>query len=425
VHLVLSLLAAAPLLDYRVSASKGAEVLDVEVRGAAMALVLDEPVMPYVTVTSDGGTPFRYRFRLKDAARDLNSRKWAFADGAGLYAAPSTWLMHPAEVDPLARFTLSVATPRGVEFVTGFARALPDAGATYEAPLWALGDAPWSGFAPFVLSSETVGGAVVETAIAPGALALRPAQVRAWVRRSAALVAAYYGRFPVSRVAVMVLPCAGEGICFGTAMGNGGAAVLVWLGEKADEETVMKHDWVLPHELTHLALPNLPPYASWLEEGAATYVEPVIRTRMGELTADDFWRQMLEKLPLGLPENGDRGLDRTPTWGRTYWGGALFLFVADIELRKKGQSLPAALRGIVAAGGTQEVRWDLERTFAAGDAATHTNVLTALHARLGTAPGDIDLKKLFKELGVSLIDGAVAYDDGAPLAAIRKAMTGK
>src|SRR5688572_8847753 len=94
------LLAAAPLLEYRVTASKGAELLDVEVRGPGLdaGLTLDGPVLPYVTMTSDGGTPLRYRFRLGDAARELKSRKWAFPDGPGLYAAPSTWLMHPEYV---------------------------------------------------------------------------------------------------------------------------------------------------------------------------------------------------------------------------------------------------------------------------------------------------------------------------------------
>ncbi len=159
------------------------------------------------------------------------------------------------------------------------------------------------------------------------------------------------------------------------------------------------------------------------EEGAATYVEPLIRTRVGELTVDAFWKQMIEMLPEGLPKSGDRGLDRTPTWGRTYWGGALFLFVADVELRKKGSSLDVALRGIVAAGGTQEERWELARTLAAGDAATGTKVLASLHAKLGAAPGDVDLQKLFKQLGVSLEKGVVRYDDRAPLAAIRTAMT--
>src|SRR5262249_49885041 len=149
------------------------------------------------------------------------------------------------------------------------------------------------------------------------------------------------------------------------------------------------------------------------------------RTREGEMTPDAFWDQMLTKLPLGLPEGGDEGLDGTSSWGRTYWGGAMFCFLADVELRQKGSSLDAALKGIIAAGGTQQVQWDLDRMLAAGDAATGTRVLTTLHTKLGNQAGEVDLPSLFKKLGVSLAKGRVMYDDKVPLAAIRKAMLEK
>jgi hypothetical protein len=408
-------LAAAPVIDYRVKVSEKAEVLDVQVRSAAQRLTLDEALVSFVEPT-DGG----YRFKLGDAARAFQSRRFAFTDGPGVYAAPSTWLMHPENADPSARFTLHVETPKGLTFVTGLHRS----GDGYEGPVWALDDAPWSGFAPFMVTSATLGGATIETALAPGKLALTPDQVRAWVARSVNLVAAYYGKFPVPRVAVMVIPGSGDGIGFGTAMGNGGAAVLVWVGAGADLDS-LAHDWVLPHELIHFASPNLARRYTWLEEGLATYVEPVTRTREGEMTADAFWEQMVTKLPLGLPEKGDQGLDNTHTWGRTYWGGALFCFLADVELHQKGKGLEQALQGVIAAGGTQEVQWEIERMLAAGDAATGTQVLTTLHTRMGNRPGDVDLSATFKKLGVALVNDRVVYDDRAPLAAIRKAMTAK
>ena len=39
-------------------------------------------------------------------------------------------------------------------------------------------------------------------------------------------------------------------------------------------------------------------------------------------------------MPKGLPQAGDQGLDNTGTWGREYWGGAMFCLLADIEIRK-------------------------------------------------------------------------------------------
>jgi len=55
-----------------------------------------------------------------------------------------------------------------------------------------------------------------------------------------------------------------------------------------------------------------------------------------------------------LPAAGDRGLDFTPSWGRTYWGGALFCLLADIEIRNAPEIAKAwktHCRAVLAAGG--------------------------------------------------------------------------
>jgi predicted metalloprotease with PDZ domain len=433
---LLALLLAAAPIHYRVVASGGAKTLSVEVKvpaGYGPSFSLDERVAGFVDKPANGagmpcspkGCTLRYRFRLADAAEQLQSRAWAFADGEGLYASPSTWLVKPNTAPADARFSLSVELPKGWSFVTGLHHAA--AVGTWEGPLTALDDAPWSGFAAFALSSVSVGGAKLEVAIAPGALALTPEQVRAWVSRSAGLVSMFYGRFPVSQAAILVLPSNGDGVGFGTAMGNGGASVLIWVGATATPDA-LAHDWVLPHELTHFAFPSLPRENNWLEEGLATWVEPLIRVRMGEISADEFWATLIAKLPLGLPAKGDEGLDHTPTWGRTYWGGALFCFVAELEIRaatKNLKGLDAALRAVVAAGGNQEAAWPIARALEVGDAALGTPVLGPLHERLGGAPGDVDLPALFKRLGVAVVKGKVVYDDEAPDAAIRKALTAR
>ena len=94
-------------------------------------------------------------------------------------------------------------------------------------------------------------------------------------------------------------------------------------------------DWVLTHEMVHLAFPSVPEEHHWIEEGSATYIEPIARARAGDLTPEKVWGDLVDGLPQGLPQPGDRGLDFTPTWGRTYWGGALFCLLADIEIRKR------------------------------------------------------------------------------------------
>ena len=86
-----------------------------------------------------------------------------------------------------------------------------------------------------------------------------------------------------------------------------------------------------------------------MEEGLATYIEPVARVQAGELPAKQIWSDMLDGMRKGEPEPGDQGLDRTHTWGRTYWGGALFCFLADVQIRQQTHNklgLQDALRGI-------------------------------------------------------------------------------
>ena len=135
---------------------------------------------------------------------------------------------------------------------------------------------------------------------------------------------------------------------------------------------------------------------------------------------------MLRDMKQGLPETGDRGLDGTDGWGRTYWGGAMFCLLADVEIRKQTGNragLQQAQRGILAAGGNMEQDWPVARIFKLGDKATGTTVLTDLYAKMGDTAYAPDLDALWRDLGVSMQGGRVSFDDSAPLAPIRRAIT--
>jgi hypothetical protein len=155
-------------------------------------------------------------------------------------------------------------------------------------------------------------------------------------------------------------------------------------------------------------------------------VEPIARARIGLVTDEKYWKDLLWGLPKGLPQEGDEGLDRTPTWGRTYWGGALFWFMADLEIRERtrGQrSLRDALQAILDAGGNATEKWDLHRIIEVGDRATGTTVLKELHDQMGTHPVATPLDAIFEQLGIREQDDRVIFNDNAPLAALRHAMT--
>ena len=188
---------------------------------------------------------------------------------------------------------------------------------------------------------------------------------------------------------------------------------------RAASETVLKNDWILVHEMTHLALPDVPRRSKWLLEGNATYVEPIARAQAGQLDPEEVWRWSVEGMPKGLPEPGDQGLDHTPTWGRTYWGGAMFWLLADVRIRERTHNrlgVQDALRAINRSSGGNTARWSVEQIMAAGDEATGTNVLSALYAEMKATPVSTDLQQLFAELGVGEHDHKIVLDDHAPLA---------
>jgi hypothetical protein len=249
-----------------------------------------------------------------------------------------------------------------------------------------------------------------------------PALLGAWIERSARTVAAFYGGFPVPRVDIVVGAFPGSGVRHARVVLRDHPTIFLQVGRDTTQAQ-LRDDWRLVHEMVHLAFPSVDRQHLWMEEGLATYVEPLARARYGELPEADVWRQWLENMHQGLPEPGDRGLDHTPTWGRTYWGGALFCLLADIQIRKRTQGrkqLADALRGILRAGGRMDRRWPLERALSAGDAATGVPVLRELHAAMKAAPVPVDLEALWRELGVSADANGIRYDDGAPLGALRR-----
>lgn len=267
-----------------------------------------------------------------------------------------------------------------------------------------------------------LGGSVLRVQLESDRFALGPAAVIDWITNSARAIEGYYGAFPVGEARLVVHATRGGGVHGGHTEGGAVPRIDISVGLRATAEDLSRN-WSLAHELVHLALPDLARSHHWLEEGLASYVEPIARARAGLLDEADVWREWLDNLGLGLPGAGDRGLDHTPTWGRTYWGGALFCFQADLEIRQRTAGrfeLRDALRGILAQGGNLTVDWPIERVLRAGDAATGVSVLEPLYAQLKDQPVGFDLEHAWRELGVSEQGGELRFDEGAPLAGIRR-----
>jgi hypothetical protein len=282
---------------------------------------------------------------------------------------------------------------------------------------------PMSGSANLSPTTIKVDDSTVEVEVAPGGLDLPVAKLISWVSAAAKAVTYYYGRFPVREARILIVPVEErEGVLNGTSWGTRPAFTRIYVGQLTDDDD-LKDDWVMTHEMVHYAFPSMSEEHHWIEEGIATYVEPIARLEAGQISAARVWGDLVKGLPFGLPQPGDEGLDHTHTWGRTYWGGAMFCLLADVRIRRETNNrygLRDALRAIVVAGGNMQTTWPLTHALDVGDKAVGVPVLMQLYNEMKTTPVQPDLELLWGKLGVGMKAEAITFDDSAPWAAVRR-----
>jgi len=275
-------------------------------------------------------------------------------------------------------------------------------------------------------STIVIGNSRIDVNIESGEMQASKADLMKWVRWAAESVSAYYGRFPVPQLLLRIVASDGKGVRGGRTFGReNGGFITIHVGKDAQFSDLAR-DWMLTHEMVHLSFPSVAENHHWIEEGIATYVEPIARVRAGHFDTNEMWFEVMRDLHQGLPTEGDQGLDHTHTWGRTYWGGALFCFLADIEIHRETgnkKGLEDALRGILNAGGDISHDWELEKALTIGDQATGVPVLQNLYGKMKDQPYNVDLPALWTQLGIERDGNAVKFLDDAPLAKTREAIT--
>ena len=175
-----------------------------------------------------------------------------------------------------------------------------------------------------------IAGGEIEITLPDEQMAVSKSQLMDWIKTAAGAVSEYYGHFPVPHLTLRVRAGSGSGIGHGVTYPRFGGLILITVGRDTPVDD-LRTDWTLTHEMTHLAFPDMDDDHHWIEEGIATYVEPVARAQVGNMAVKEVWREFIRDMPKGQPAAGDEGLDNTHTWGRTYWGGALFCLVADVH----------------------------------------------------------------------------------------------
>jgi hypothetical protein len=373
-----------------------------------------------------GVVEVHYRFDLTAYARSVDSTSSAVQRGDSVLVLLSGWLLEPRGFGVNPTIDIRVRTAPGLRFAAGLGRT---------GDVWRLArtNVRFAGFTAFgrfhheeiavpapgaLRAAARHEPGTVDLAILDGfAEADRPVLVE-WVKRTVEAEANYWEGATTRHMMVALVPNAGRsGVGFGRSVPGGGASVMIEVGTRV-ERARLYNDWVLVHELIHTGMPYIRGRAQWFMEGAATYVEPIIRARAGWKTEQEVWDEWIGNMPqgtlafsIGLQNSSGR---------QTYWAGAIFMLLADLELRRVTQGaegLEDCLKGALWSGLDPASRVSLDEYVAACDKSTGTKVMAGLVAKHFTKGEKIDLVKLWSDLGVAK---GGAMNDDAPLAKWRK-----
>jgi len=377
--------------------------------------------------TRDGTAHYTLAFRAM--AETMGGYVSADRTVGAIFAEPDAWIAAPEPGDDY-ELSIKFTLPNGGDIAT----SLPFDGERYRISaknLWGAGPTVFGTFeriavevpAPGSLANGTNDTTSIDLVVVGRTLMKRADELHEWVKASALVNAEFWRGFPLETPLLILAPSDGNGITDGRVESNGGVTVIVRVGHRTERDELYQ-DWVLIHEMLHLGSPYMRDTGAWLDEGIATFYEPIIRMRAGWKTREDVWREWIEWMPNGRGAMGEVGLEDSEGGG-IYWGGALFLLLAEIEVRERTNltlGIEDCLRAVRDSGRTADTTWTTYEfaTFCdatLGDLTVRNLMINHLHP--GEPP---DLDALWTRLGVSLVNGEIRFDDTAPLAAVRDAI---
>jgi hypothetical protein len=370
----------------------------------------------------------RYRYDLAEYARSVNSAAAGVKRGDSVLTPIPGWLLEPRGFDRLPVIDIRAQLPDGFSFATG----LPKVGDAWRLAGTRVGFAGYSAIGKLTLEEIVVpapgslrpGAAkqdgVLRLAILDGFAKGGTSDLIDWVRRTAQAESNYWQGFTASHMLVGLVPMQRPGVGYGRTVSGGGASVIIEVGATIEPRRLF-NDWVLVHELIHTAMPFVRGRGTWLMEGAATYVEPIIRARAGWKTEAEVWKEWVDNMPRGVAAFA-AGLSNA-SGQQNYWAGATFMLMTDIGIRRAtdgAKGLEDCLAGTLWGGldGPQTVQ--VVDYAAACDRAAGVTVMSELVNRYYRNSQPVDLTAFWKELGVAQVDGRIVFDDSAPLAKWRK-----
>jgi hypothetical protein len=376
----------------------------------------------------NGMVEARYRFDLTGFARAMNSPSEGIQKGKGILLPLGAWLLEPRGYQRVPTIDIRVRTPAGMIFASG----LPQSG-----DAWRLANATvrFAGYTAFgkvelhELPVPAVGSlrpgrakkdGVLRLALLDGFGEPSRAAIVDWVRRTAEAEANYWQGFTADAMLVGLVPLPRPGVGYGRTQPGGGVTIMIEVGEHIGARKLFD-DWVLVHELIHSGMPFIRGRGTWFMEGAATYIEPIIRARAGWKTEEEVWKEWVRDMPQGEAVFA-RGLS-TASGRENYWGGAIFMLLADLAIRRDSngaRGLEDCVAGALWRGMGGADRVGMDAYAQACNEATGTKAMTVLLDRHFYNAAPVDLAKLWTDLGVAQVGGRIVLDDRAPEAKWRR-----
>lgn len=399
------------------------------------------------TVPTDASC-VRYRVDLERAAREGSGmRRPAVRVGRDLKTSVDLWLLRPTLRDG-QHVDIDLHLPPGMAMSAPWSR-LPG---EHRYRITRSPDNSWGAVVAFgrftpreILLAD---GARLELAVLDGNPAPDEPMLARWITDIANEVGAIHGQFPSRELQVVLVPLLGNGLVppappgaapswhmrmpeavgFGRILRDGGNAAELQVVQTASE-AALRADWTASHEFSHLLLPYLSEPGSWISEGFADYYQNLLMARSGRYTEAEAWRRLVagfergrgdgsyaESLEDALLHGGENQLMRR------YWTGAVVALLADVALRRQGDSLDAVLGRLSRCCLPSAREWTTAGLFARLDALAGRPVFAGTHDRWLETTAYPDYAETLRLLGVRGDGRGVTLDDRAPLAAIRRAI---
>jgi len=378
-----------------------------------------------------------YRIDLDAVAAEAKNADVCLRTGDAWIAAGSTFLLQPIRPHGSTAIHVHVSTPPDVPFSTGMRRS----GEGYRMRAAEISQATYSIFGRFDREEVRVPGplsqdeelrpldappeSVIEIVTLPGHLAVRGPALSRWVREAAMAVSDFWRGFPIGRTLLVIIPREDyHTVVHGKVVSAGGPSVVIHLGGQAHEQNLYR-DWILIHEFFHLGVPSFVEEGKWLDEGLATYFEPIIRARAGWRSERAVWREFAFDMDQGLDAVQEVGVELDKSYRGIYWGGAIIALLADVRTRARTEGrlgLEDGLRAVLARGGDASQVWSLEEVIGTIDETLGAPTLASLAEAHAYGGKPIDFYGLLRELGVTRLGTSVALDNRARLASVRRSI---